>query len=80
MSTVRVNITLPEDLARKLDSLVEPKKKSRFVAEAVEKKIEDLQRERTEALLEEGYKALRAESLTIAKDFEFVDMEGWDEY
>ena len=51
MSTVRVNITLPEDLARKLDSLVEPKKKSRFVAEALEKKIEDLQRERTEALL-----------------------------
>jgi metal-responsive CopG/Arc/MetJ family transcriptional regulator len=80
MSTVRVNVTLPEDIARKLDSLVEPKKKSRFVAEAVKKKIEDLQRERTEALLKEGYKDMHNESLAIARDFEAADIEGWDEY
>lgn len=80
MSTVRVNITLPEDLARKLDSLVDPKKKSHFIAEAVKKKIDDLQRERTEALLKDGYKAMQSESLSIAKEFESVDIEGWDEY
>lgn len=80
MSTVRINITLPEDLAHKLDNMVAPKKKSRFIAEALEKKMEDLQREHTEALLEEGYKALRSESLAVAKDFEFADIEGWDEY
>lgn len=80
MGTVRVNITLPEDLARELDSLVGPKKKSRFITEAVRKKMEDLQRERMEILLEEGYKAVQAESLAMAKEFESVDIEGWDEY
>ena len=57
MSTVRVNITLPEDLARKLDSLVEPKKKSRFVAEAVEKKIEAIAKARAKAKAKDKKKA-----------------------
>lgn len=79
MSGIRVSVTLPEDLAHKLDNLVEPKK-SRFIAEAVRKRIDDLQRARTEALLREGYKARRSESLTVAKDFDAVDIEGWAEY
>ena len=80
MSTVRVNVTLPEDLARQLDSLVEPKKKSRFIAEALRKMIEEIQREHLDAMLEEGYKATRSESLALAKHFEPADLEGWDEY
>jgi metal-responsive CopG/Arc/MetJ family transcriptional regulator len=80
LSTVRVNITLPEELARELDILVGPKKKSRFIAEAVTKRIEDLHREHMEELLEEGYKAVRSENLTLVKEFESVDIEGWDEY
>ena len=65
---------------RKIDNLVEPKKKSRFIADAVRKRIDDLQQERTEALLSEGYKARRSESLTGAKEFEAVDIEGWADY
>ena len=80
MSTVRVNITLPEDLARQLDSLVGPKKKSRFITEALKKSLADLQRERLEALLEEGYRAAQSQSLALAEEFESVDIEGWDEY
>ena len=80
MSTVRVNVTLPEDLARQLDSLVEPKKKSRFIAEALRKRIEEIQRQHLDAALEEGYKSTRAESLALAKQFEPLDIEGWDEY
>lgn len=80
MSTVRVNITLPEELAHELDGLVGPKKKSRFITEAVKKKIEALHRERMEALLEEGYKARQSEALEIAREFDSVDIEGWDEY
>ena len=46
----------------------------------VSKKVDDLERERLEALLEEGYKPTQSESLALAKEFKSVDIEGWDEY
>ena len=80
MNTVRLNITIPEDVAKQLDSLVEPKKKSQFITAALRNKIEAIQKEQLEILLEEGYKAARQESLALAKEFEPADLEGWDEY
>ncbi|MCX5998746.1 MAG: hypothetical protein NTU41_03930, partial [Chloroflexi bacterium] len=41
------------------------------------KNLADLQRERLEALLEEGYRAAQSESLALAREFESVDIEGW---
>ena len=80
MSTVRLNITVPEKLAHQLDSLVGPRKKSRFIAEALRQKIDKIQNERMQKLLEEGYKDRQAESRALAKEFESVDLEGWDDY
>ncbi len=80
MNTVRLNITLPEELAQELDTLVAPKKKSRFIAETLRERIEKIQNEQLQKLLEEGYKAAKKESLAIAKEFEPADLEGWDEY
>jgi hypothetical protein len=80
MSTVRINITLPKELSRELDSLVGPKKKSRFIADTLQKRIEEIHRAHMEALLEEGYKAGRDENLAMLKEFETIDIEGWDGY
>jgi len=80
MSTVRLNVTLPEELARQLDNLAGTRKKSRFIAETLRQRIEKIQNEQLQTLLEEGYKAARRESLNITKEFERVDLEGWDEY
>ncbi len=80
MNTVRLNITLPEELARQLDNLAGTRKKSRFIAETLRQRIEKIQNEQLQTLLEEGYKAARQESLNITKEFEPVDLEGWDEY
>ncbi len=80
MNTIRLNITLPEDLARQLDTLVKPRKKSRFITETLRQRIEKIQNEKMQTLLEEGYKARKAESLAITKEFEPIDLEGWDEY
>ena len=80
MNTVRLNITLPEELAEQLDKLVAPKKKSRFIAEALRERVGKIQNEQLQKLLEEGYQATRQESLDIAKEFEPVDLEGWDDY
>jgi metal-responsive CopG/Arc/MetJ family transcriptional regulator len=80
MSVVRLNITIQEELARQLEKLVGPREKSHFIAEALKQRIEEIQEEELNKTLEEGYKARKQESLSIAKEFEAVDVEGWDEY
>ena len=80
MSVVRLNITIQEELARQLNKLVGPRKKSHFIAEALKQRIEEIQEEELNKTLEEGYKARRQQSFSIAKEFEAVDVEGWDEY
>ncbi len=80
MSVVRLNVTIPEELARQLDELVGPRKKSQFIAETLRQRIEKIQEEELNKILEEAYKARKQESLSIAKEFEVVDVEGWDDY
>jgi len=80
MSVVRMNITLPEDLANTLDRLTGSRKKSQFITEALKEKIEKIHHKELQKILEEGYKARKRESHSIAKEFESIDLEGWDEY
>jgi metal-responsive CopG/Arc/MetJ family transcriptional regulator len=80
MNMVRMNITIPEDLAHRLDDLVGLRGKSRFIAETLKDRIKRIEQEELQKSLEEGYKTRKEESLSIAKDFEPVDLEGWDEY
>jgi len=80
MNLVRMNITIPEELAKQLNMLTNPRKKSQFVAEALRQRIENIRYEELHKTLEEGYKARKQESHSIAKQFEVIDLEGWDEY
>ena len=80
MNTVRLNITLPNNLAVKMNSFIKPRLRSRFIAEAVEQKIAELEEFALQKQMEEGYKARREESLKITKEFENLDLRGWDEY
>jgi metal-responsive CopG/Arc/MetJ family transcriptional regulator len=80
MSMVRMNITIPEDLADQLDKLIGNRKKSQFITEALKQKIEKIQHENLQKVLEEGYKVRKQESHSIAKEYESIDLEGWDEY
>ena len=78
--TVRLNITLPKELVLTLNRLTAPRKRSRFITESIKQRIEQEERKAMEKILEEGYLAMRQESLVITKEFEAVDLEGWDEY
>jgi len=80
MNMVRMNITIPEDLARQLDQLVDSRKKSRFIAEALKERVKKIEEDKLQKMLEEGYKKRKEESLSISRDFESIDLEGWDEY
>ena len=79
-NTARLNITLPKELVQRLNKLVGRRKKSQFIAETLKEKIDKIQNEQLNRLLEEGYKAGKKESLNLIKEFEHVDLEGWDEY
>lgn len=78
--TVRLNITMPKDLAKTLNRIVGPRKRSHFIVEAVKQRIEQKEKEELEKTLEEGYRAAAKESVAISKEFEVADLEGWHEY
>ena len=80
MNMVRMNITIPEDLARQLDQLVDSRKKSRFITETLKERVKKIEKDKLQKILEEGYKRRKEESLSISRDFESIDLEGWDEY
>ena len=80
MSFVRINITIPDHLARKLDRMVSPRKKSKFIVESLEERIQRMEREELKSSLKEGYRVRREEGLKIAEEFKPFDLEGWDEY
>jgi len=82
MSTemVRLNITLPSSITEELNQFAAPRKRSQFIAEAIKQRIRQLKEKKIEASLEEGYLATKNEGLEITKEFEAIDIEGWDEY
>ena len=77
---VRLNITLPKKLVQSLDKLAGPRKRSRFIAKALENQIMQHEKTELEKLLAQGYQATEKESVAFAKEFEAADLEGWDEY
>ena len=77
---VRLNVTLPRGLVEAMNRVTEPRKRSRFIAEAVRQKIEQKEKEELDKLLVEGYQAAAKESLALTKEFESADIEGWDDY
>jgi metal-responsive CopG/Arc/MetJ family transcriptional regulator len=78
--TIRLNITLPKGLVEAMNRMTEPRKRSWFIAEAVRQKIEQREKEEMEKLLVEGYQAAAKESRALTREFESVDLEGWDDY
>jgi len=77
---VRLNITIPKDLLVALNQFTGPRKKSRFIAQAIRKQIEQQQKQALDKALEEGYRATSKENLAVSDEFEAADLEGWDEY
>ena len=71
----RLNITLPDEIA---EQLAEKHNKSRFIAEALEEKLEREKRKKIERLLREGYKVNSKEDRKLNVDWEKASLEKWD--
>jgi len=65
METVRINITIPVPLLRQLDKLTADRKRSRFISQAIESKIRDMNEGKLVRELKEGYLATRKEALEL---------------
>jgi len=77
---IRLNITLPKDLVYLIDQMSGPRKRSLFIAKAVQLKVRQAQKEALEKKLAEGYRAGYNESREMASEFDAIDLEGWDDY
>lgn len=80
MSTVKLNITLPEALVDELNRLTRKREKSRFISEAISTKIQEVKKKKLEMELEEGYKSTAQEAADLMEEFAISDLEGWDDY
>ena len=77
---VRMNITLPKDVAASLDEMAGPRKRSQFIVQALRMMIDQMKKREMELQLTEGYRAGKEENLKVAEAFEPFDLEGWDDY
>jgi metal-responsive CopG/Arc/MetJ family transcriptional regulator len=77
---VRMNITLPRKLVVALDNLTGHRKRSLFISEAVQQKIQQIEKDKLDTLLAEGYQASKQDSIELVNEFEGIDIEGWDDY
>ena len=71
----RLNITLPDEIAKKLEN---KRNKSRFIAVALEEKLQREERETLNRLLLEGYRATSGEDVKVQADWEKAGIEEWD--
>jgi metal-responsive CopG/Arc/MetJ family transcriptional regulator len=75
MNTVRVNITLPLEIAEMLRNV---KNKSSFIAEAIRERIEREQKATLIRELSEGYKARQKEDKELALEWGMTSGDGID--
>ncbi len=75
MNTVRVNITLPLEIAELLKDV---KNKSSFIAEAIRERIEKERKAYLIRELAEGYKVRKIEDRELAKEWDMTSGDGID--
>jgi len=80
MSNSRLNIVLPDDLIKEIDLIAGRRKRSRFIADAIKRRILDLEKDELQREMAAGYRATRHEEEELREEFEAADLEGWDDY
>jgi metal-responsive CopG/Arc/MetJ family transcriptional regulator len=74
MSSIRINISLPEKLLKDLSREVESRKRSQFIAGAITRALKERQAQRLAA----DYQEAAAEILNINRDLEGTIADGFD--
>lgn len=77
MKTLKLNFTVPEDVAEELKARVSKRKRSAFVAAAVAEKLKEIEQEQLRRSLVEGYQARRVEDAEVNQEWEVATLEEW---
>jgi Arc/MetJ-type ribon-helix-helix transcriptional regulator len=80
MTTLKVNFSIPEDVVRKLRNLVDDRKRSAFVAEALREKLGRIEEEKLKQELIEAYKERYEEDRELDREWEAITLENWPEW
>lgn len=75
MNTVRMNITLPYEIAKMLEKV---KNKSGFIAEAIKERIEREEKANLIRELTEGYKTRKKEDKELSLEWDTTSGDGLD--
>ncbi len=77
MSSAKVNFTLPEETVVRLRALVSERRRSAFVALAIEEKLRALEDAELRAQLETAYQERADEDREMNKEWEPATLEKW---
>jgi hypothetical protein len=77
MKTLKLNFTVPEDVAEALKAHVSRRKRSAFVSAAVADKLKELEKEQLRQSLVEGYQARQAEDVGVNREWEGSTLKEW---
>lgn len=75
MNTVRLNITLPSDVAEAIKGI---KNKSAFIADVLKERLEREKKKRLVNALREGYMATQEEDKKLAREWDLTSGDGID--
>jgi metal-responsive CopG/Arc/MetJ family transcriptional regulator len=74
MSSVRINISLPEETFEELSRDIEPRKRSRFITQAVKRSLKEIKKQR----LATEYEEAAAEIRRVNQELEGTLSDGLD--
>lgn len=77
MNALKMNFTIPSDIAAELRAVVGHRARSRFVSQAIYRELRELEKVRLHEALVEGYQVRRDEDVNIANEWENTTLEGW---
>jgi metal-responsive CopG/Arc/MetJ family transcriptional regulator len=79
MKTLKLNFTVPEDVAEALKANVQKRKRSAFVSDAVRTRLKELEDEQLKESLIRGYKATDKEMSELDKEMETATFENLED-
>ena len=74
MSSVRINVSLPEETFKEISRDIEPRKRSRFITQAVKRSLAELKKQRLAA----EYEQAAAEIRRVNQELEGAVSDGLD--
>jgi hypothetical protein len=77
MKTLKLNFTVPEDVAEALKLHVKKRKRSAFVVAAVADKLKILEEEQLKQSLLEGYQVRQEEDSGVNQEWQKAGLEEW---